>query len=441
MPKKPTTKIISKKHLARIERERRQRRYILFGTLAVLVLVVGVIGFGVLDQYVFQLSKAVAKVDNQNITLGQFQDEFRYDRWDLIRQYNQTAQTAEMFADDPTFGSYFESMLNELVTELQDPSVEGSNVLDKLIEQKIIQQEAQRRKIIVTDEEVSKALEAAFNFYPNGTPTPTITPTEVTYSTLSPTQLALVTLTPTYTPPTITPTIEPTTAALTATPLPPTATLAATPTITPTEGPTKTATPYTQNLYNKDFTRIITDLKTANLGEKDLRNYFYNRLLRPKVLDSVTADLKPEQEQVWARHILIKAETAATTALNRILAGEDWTKVCAEVSEDTSNKDQGGDLGWFSRGQMVTEFDDAVFSMKTGEISQLVKTSFGFHIIQVLGHEIRSLTTDEFDQYRQRNFSEWLTTYKTDKVKKFDTWQDKIPTEPTLPPAISAVTN
>jgi len=97
-------------------------------------------------------------------------------------------------------------------------------------------------------------------------------------------------------------------------------------------------------------------------------------------------------EQVWAQHILVDTEGEALQVLDRLSKGEDWNKIAAEVSTDSYSKDNnGGDLGWFGRGVMVKEFEDAAFSLKVGEISQPVKTAFGYHIIHILGHEFRSV--------------------------------------------------
>jgi peptidyl-prolyl cis-trans isomerase D len=96
--------------------------------------------------------------------------------------------------------------------------------------------------------------------------------------------------------------------------------------------------------------------------------------------------------QVRASHILFKTEgkdekavqAQAEEVLKKAKAGADFAALAKQYSEDDSNKDQGGDLDYFGRGRMVPEFDAAAFAMKSGEISNLVKTSFGFHIIKVV---------------------------------------------------------
>ena len=95
--------------------------------------------------------------------------------------------------------------------------------------------------------------------------------------------------------------------------------------------------------------------------------------------------------QVRASHILFKLEgkdekavqATAEEVLKKAKAGEDFAALAKQYSEDDSNKDNGGDLDYFGRGRMVAEFDAAAFAMKAGEISNLVKTAFGYHIIKV----------------------------------------------------------
>lgn len=114
-----------------------------------------------------------------------------------------------------------------------------------------------------------------------------------------------------------------------------------------------------------------------------------------------------KDEQVRASHILIKSssETNATdkeaqkkTAqgiLDRIKAGEDFAKLAKEYSEDLGSKADGGDLNFFTKGMMVKEFSDAAFALKLGEISEIIESPFGFHIIKVTDKMEKTTTSLE----------------------------------------------
>ncbi len=109
---------------------------------------------------------------------------------------------------------------------------------------------------------------------------------------------------------------------------------------------------------------------------------------------------QPREETVDASHILFKVEDPAKDAevraraegvLKQIQDGGDFAELAKRYSEDTGSAQQGGYLGPFSRGRMVKEFEDTAFAMKPGEVSGLVRTQFGYHIIKVLRHEVPSL--------------------------------------------------
>jgi peptidyl-prolyl cis-trans isomerase D len=114
-------------------------------------------------------------------------------------------------------------------------------------------------------------------------------------------------------------------------------------------------------------------------------------------------------DRVKAQHILIKtqgksdAEKKAALAkaedlLKQLKAGADFSEVAKKNSEDSSNAPKGGDLGWFVKGTMVPEFDKAVFAMKPGELSGIVTTEFGYHIIKVNEREVAR--TKPFDEVK-----------------------------------------
>ena len=87
--------------------------------------------------------------------------------------------------------------------------------------------------------------------------------------------------------------------------------------------------------------------------------------------------------QVHCAHILVKTEAEAKAILERIKKGEKFSSIATEVSLCPSGK-KGGDLGKFGRGQMVKEFENSAFALQKGEISAIIKTKFGYHLIKRL---------------------------------------------------------
>jgi peptidyl-prolyl cis-trans isomerase D len=427
MPEEESKKIVTKKHLARLEKERIQRRHLITGVSITLILVVGLIIFGILDQYVFQNQKEVAKVGSVKITQGEFQSRVRYARWQLVQQYQRTMEMAEMFGGlSSDNGSYFQNSLTQIQSQLSNAGVLGESVLAAMIDEKVIEQEAAKQGITVTDDEIAKAMQEAFGFYANGTPTPQSTFALAPTSTLSAAQLAIITITPT---PTEAPTAtELPTATLAPTEIP----LAITPTSTVESTPFPTATAYTIDGYQKQYQEYMTSVKDTGLTEAEFKYAFKVSMLRTKLTEKINADVPRKEDQVWARHILLEDEQKAKDALARIKKGEDWAALTKELSLDSSNKEMGGDLGWFGKGKMVAEFSDAAFALKIGEISEPVKSSFGYHIIQVLGHEERELSQADYTTKQNAAFEEWLTKTKEGLgVTKIDVTNIS-PTEPSI---------
>lgn len=437
MARRPKQPVITKKHLARQEREQMQTRYILYAGLFVLLLVIGLIGYGVLDQTYLQTHKTVATVNNEKIILKDFQTQARYYRLQIINQAQYTYQMAQYFANDTQNQSYFANQLYQVQSQLSASSLSES-VMNSMIDEILIRQEAKRRGITITDEEVEKAMQEAFGYYAEGTPTstPTKDVTEAPTATLNPTQLALSPLTSTPTE-----TQEPTATATVVVTM--TATPTIIPSVTPTSAPTATSTPYTLEGYKSLQKETISDLEeNIQFSQKDFRafieNSIYNEKLKAVVLPEL--EVSHEKEEIWARHILVEDEETSKDILARLADGEDWSALAAELSTDTSNKDKGGDLGWFGKGQMVAAFEDAAYALKTiGEISQPIQTDYGWHIIQLLGRRSVQLSDTEYSKMQDEKFDEWMNELKNSSDITIEEIPTKdVPTEPVLPEEINS---
>jgi peptidyl-prolyl cis-trans isomerase C len=104
-------------------------------------------------------------------------------------------------------------------------------------------------------------------------------------------------------------------------------------------------------------------------------------------------------DEVRASHILVKTEAEANDVIKQVKGGADFAKLSSEKSLDKGAAAQGGDLGYFSAGQMVPEFEKAAFAMKAGDVStKPVKTEFGYHVIKVM--DKRKSQPDSFDNMK-----------------------------------------
>lgn len=138
-------------------------------------------------------------------------------------------------------------------------------------------------------------------------------------------------------------------------------------------------------------------LKESDLSEDFFRENLRKELLMNKHKEAIMEDLDIEEEEaeeyfknnkddlvlVKARHILVKTEEEGQKVLNRLKNGEEFSEVAKEVSMDKQSSVLGGDLGYISKGDRVSEFDEAVFSLDVGKISEIIKTEVGYHIIEV----------------------------------------------------------
>ncbi len=166
--------------------------------------------------------------------------------------------------------------------------------------------------------------------------------------------------------------------------------------------------------------------------EAEIENYFrLEGLLKPRIeitdeeLQSYFDENKEsfkEAEQVEASHILVEDEDTAKKVAEKLADGADFAELAKEYSTDTSNAENGGELGFFAKGDMVAEFEDKAFSMEKGAISDPVKTEYGYHIIKVTDKKAAKEAVFEekkeeiydilFSEKLQTEYGTWLAEKK-----------------------------
>ncbi len=170
----------------------------------------------------------------------------------------------------------------------------------------------------------------------------------------------------------------------------------------------------------KDLERI---LKRQGLTLSRFKNMLREEMLVQKMIRKVREGVRvtpDDLREVRASHILVTTEAEANQLLQRIKKGESFSSLARKYSKDPGSADQGGDLGYFSTGMMVEPFQSAAFGLKVDEVSDVVKTDFGYHIIKVTDTRLRKFEGEEKDiekaalaEKQQQAYQRWFTELKS----------------------------
>ena len=317
-----------------------------------------------------------ATVDGEGISLEDFKQMAIFNRYQYLNQYAQYAQMYSMY------GLPIESLDAQVEGILGENGKErlGSEVIDQLIYDKVLKIEAEKEGLELSDEEVYTQLKNMFGYE------------EPSAESESPMGMDSFNVDP-------------------------------------------SATESDDDKFAA-FRNYAESILAQGYGEEIsfdfIENYAKNVLLDNLMFEADLEDRVFEAEMVNARHILVEDEETAKEILAKLEAGEEWDTLASENSLDTANKDNSGSLGWFGRGEMVAEFEEAAFELEPGEISEPVKTSFGYHIIASDGKEIRPLNGAALQAAQNEAYDEWTLELRSkhDIQSYPDIWMDAVPMEP-----------
>ncbi len=157
--------------------------------------------------------------------------------------------------------------------------------------------------------------------------------------------------------------------------------------------------------------------------EADARDMVRQELMANALRDQVLAQLPRTAEYVHAYHIVVATEAEARTVQSRLAAGAKFTALAQSLSIDDSTRPDGGDLGWFTRGAgavLWPEVEDAAFALAPGEISPIVQSPIGFHLVWVVDRQTRALTAEDTAYFQQLALDRWIESLKAKAtIEKF----------------------
>ncbi len=409
---------LTPKGLVGAERDRFYNRLLTYGTILVVLIVIGLVGFSFVQQKYIIPGQTMARVEDVEITGSQYQQRVHLNRTRMVNTFIQYYQMQSLVMD-PSFQQQLYAQLLGLQQDLT-PLVAGENTLNELVDDELLKLEAAELGIVVSDEDVERELQSFFGYFPQGTPTAVPTSTPYATPTYTALQMGMLGIEPTAeSDAEVEPTVTPTTALL------------------PTGTPAATATPITQEGYQQLFAEYLASQSSdAPVSEQALREAVHAGLLRDAFRKRFELDVPTTEEQVWARHILVASEQEAQDVLDRLANGEEWAAIAMDVSMDTSNRNIGGDLGWFNKARMVAPFADAAFALRVGVTSEPVQTDFGWHIIQVIGHQDMPVSPEDFTQRVYTVLDEYLASLREKYEWEIigERWKAATPDKPALPP-------
>jgi parvulin-like peptidyl-prolyl isomerase len=344
--------------------------------------VLAIFGGGVFYDNVLRANEVVAQIGPDTITASQLLNEVR----PSVRALDTQAKTLGGGANAASIAQYVDQQKRSLPDQ----------TLNSMIDNHVVQQEAARRSISVSPSDLDDRERQTVADFQNST-TPAPTPEATTEATATPETAA--------TPePTVAPTPE-----VAVAPSPPTS---------PTPVPTLEGSAYGPAL------QLLLDRNS--LSEAEFRDKLQQSVLAEKLQTAIGQEQVPDtQEQIHAREIVVATQDDAINLVGQLQGGADFGQLAIQSSTDAATRVQGGDLGWFAKGGLREKtLEDAAFALQPGQLSDVIQTSTGFGVIQVLERDpARPVPAAQLLTQRQKAYTDWLGSRRTSQDVKLQITQ------------------
>ncbi len=386
MTKKRSSKSkLTRRQHAQLRKDERIQRILTWSAIGVGVLIVLIIGYGVITEMVIKPNRAVATVDEKEITAAEYQSRVSYERL-LVRNqiFQYQSYLAQIDTSDPQMEAFAQQiqqtqaqMESRLSPELA--TLFGKDILDRMIEEELVRQKTEEEGLTVEEAAVEQQIEQLMGYDRE--------------------------------------------AALEA---------STSPTMTITE----TQSIMTEADYQQTYTNFKNNiLREVDFSEEDFRKTVEADLLRAKVQDVVAQDIPQEAEQVEVTYIASPTEEEALVLQERILAGETIEDLIEVLNSNENEQSFGRTLPWYPQKYLSSllgpELAELAFTLSVEEISEPLPGQGGelYYLIYVNGREVRPLNEALLQQEKQEAYNTWLQDQKDERVEYLD-WKSVTPNEP-----------
>lgn len=416
----------SRKEVLRERRLAEQRRQVAIGVGIVIGLLVLVFVFAIVNEFVLAPNRAVAVVQDEEISLGEWQDRVRLERAQrIVLLENQLAA----FGGDV---GIIQQFAGQAIVDLINPEDLGQTVLNTMTQELVARQQAQARGIEVTEAEIDAAIGEAYAYYDGESPTPQPTATQTVVPTPSVTPIPTAVITdvlPTMTPfPTFTP--------------------------GPTSTPRPLPTPVSEESFNEQFGEFMDRLVGLGTTEEAYREQVEAQLYLEKLQEALAEENEVSEEAEHASFYLLSYETeAAANEAMAIIESEGfltaWNTVRSQALNvgvvEEGERGRADEVLWRTETALESLYPDdvvaAAFDLPLNTPSDILVEQVDaeeeanlYHIVMVSGREERPLSASELQALKQQNLTAFLADAQVGVVDITGYAQGRAPTSPVLDP-------